>query len=53
MASCTLLVSGGFTFFTDRIRDRLGLDHTRSNVLGIDGDVLDGTLVGPALGGHL
>ena len=31
----TLLVSGGFTFFTDRIRDRLGIDYTRSNVLEI------------------
>ncbi|WP_295647028.1 phosphoserine phosphatase SerB [uncultured Methylibium sp.] len=41
----TLLVSGGFTFFTDRIRDRLGLDYTRSNVLGVDGDRLDGRLV--------
>jgi len=41
----TLLVSGGFTFFTDRIRDRLGIDYTRSNVLGVDGDVLNGLLV--------
>ena len=41
----TLLVSGGFTFFTDRVRDRLGLDFTRSNVLGIRDGVLDGTLV--------
>jgi len=31
-----LLVSGGFTFFTDRIRDRLGIDFTRSNVLEIE-----------------
>ena len=31
----TLLVSGGFTFFTDRLRERLGLDFTRSNVLGV------------------
>ena len=38
----TLLVSGGFTFFADRIRDRLGLDFTRSNVL----DVADGRLTG-------
>jgi phosphoserine phosphatase len=38
----TLLVSGGFTFFTDRIRDRLGLDFTRSNVL----EVVDGHLTG-------
>ena len=33
----TLLVSGGFTFFTDRVRDRLSLDYTRSNVLGVEG----------------
>ncbi|HET9643795.1 MAG TPA: phosphoserine phosphatase SerB [Burkholderiaceae bacterium] len=38
----TLLVSGGFTFFTDRVRDRLGLDYTRSNVL----EVADGKLTG-------
>ncbi len=40
-----LLVSGGFTFFTDHVRDRLGIDFTRSNVLGIEGDVLTGQLV--------
>ncbi len=39
----TLLVSGGFTFFTDRVRDRLGIDDVRSNVLEI-GD--DGRLTG-------
>jgi len=38
----TLLVSGGFTFFTDRIRDRLCLDFTRSNVL----EIVDGALTG-------
>jgi phosphoserine phosphatase len=38
----TLLVSGGFTFFTDRIRERLGIDFTRSNVL----EVADGRLTG-------
>ena len=41
----TLLVSGGFTFFTDRVRDRLAIDFTRSNVLGIEGGVLTGRLV--------
>ena len=41
----TLLVSGGFTFFTDRIRDRLGIDFTRSNVLGVADGVLSGTMV--------
>ncbi len=38
----TLLVSGGFTFFTDRVRDELGIDYTRSNVL----EVTDGHLTG-------
>jgi phosphoserine phosphatase len=38
----TLLVSGGFTFFTDHVRDLLGLDFTRSNVL----EVADGALTG-------
>jgi phosphoserine phosphatase len=41
----TLLVSGGFTFFTDRIRDRLGIDFTRSNVLEIEGGQLTGRMV--------
>ncbi len=41
----TLLVSGGFTFFTDRVRDRLGFDFTRSNVLGIEDGELTGRLV--------
>ena len=41
----TLLVSGGFTFFTDRIRDRLQLDFTRSNVLAVDDGALTGTMV--------
>ncbi len=41
----TLLVSGGFTFFTDRIRDRLGLDFTRSNVLDVQDGVLNGRMV--------
>jgi phosphoserine phosphatase len=40
-----LLVSGGFTFFTDRIRDRLGIDYTRSNVLELAGDLLTGRMV--------
>jgi phosphoserine phosphatase len=32
-----LLVSGGFTYFTDRIRDRLEIDFARSNVLETEG----------------
>ena len=41
----TLLVSGGFTFFTDRIRDRLRLDAARSNVLEVKAGVLTGRMV--------
>jgi len=41
----TLLVSGGFTFFTDRIRDRLKLDFTRSNVLEVEDGMLTGRMV--------
>jgi phosphoserine phosphatase len=40
-----LLVSGGFTFFTDRIRDRLGIDYTRSNVLEVRDGLLTGRMV--------
>jgi phosphoserine phosphatase len=42
----TLLVSGGFTYFTDRLRQRLGLDHTLANTL----EVTDGKLTGEVLG---
>jgi phosphoserine phosphatase len=41
-----LLVSGGFTFFADRVRDLLQIDYTRSNVLEFDADdLLTGGLV--------
>ncbi len=40
-----LLVSGGFTFFTDSVRDRLQIDFTRSNVLELDGNRLTGRMV--------
>ena len=42
----TLLVSGGFTFFTERLRERLGLDACHANVL----EVVDGRLTGRVLG---
>ena len=41
-----LLVSGGFTFFTDRIRDKLGIDFTRSNMLEIESGANCGQLTG-------
>ncbi|HEY0821394.1 MAG TPA: phosphoserine phosphatase SerB [Rhizobacter sp.] len=40
-----LLVSGGFTFFTDHVRDRLGIDYTRSNVLEVQDGALTGRMV--------
>ena len=42
----TLLVSGGFTFFTDRLKARLGLDYTHANQLEIAGGKLTGRVVG-------
>ncbi|MCX7278722.1 MAG: phosphoserine phosphatase SerB [Burkholderiales bacterium] len=45
-----LLVSGGFTFFTDRIRDLLHIDATRSNMLEAVDGVLTGRMVDQAWG---
>ena len=42
----TLLVSGGFTFFTDRLQSRLAIDYTQSNVLGVANGRLTGRIVG-------
>ena len=41
----TLLVSGGFTFFADRVKTTLGIDFARSNQLGIRDGILTGRLV--------
>jgi phosphoserine phosphatase len=38
----TLLVSGGFTFFTERVQSRLGIDEALANAL----EVVDGRLSG-------
>jgi phosphoserine phosphatase len=43
----TLLVSGGFTFFTDRVRQTLGLDYSHANVL----EIANGRLTGKVVGG--
>jgi phosphoserine phosphatase len=43
----TLLVSGGFTYFTDRVRDKLGFDYAYSNTLAIEGSRLAGRVTGP------
>jgi phosphoserine phosphatase len=48
----TLLVSGGFTFFTDRLTARLGIDQARSNQLEIADGKLTGQLPGPVIDGN-
>lgn len=42
----TMVVSGGFTYFTHRLREELGLDHAISNVL----EIIDGKLTGRIIG---
>ena len=41
-----LLVSGGFTFFTDRLQQQLGIDYAYANVL----EIVDGKLTGKLKG---
>jgi len=40
----TLLISGGFSFFSERIRQHLKLDFARANTLGVANGRLTGTL---------
>ncbi|MBT0961570.1 phosphoserine phosphatase SerB [Denitromonas iodatirespirans] len=42
----TVLVSGGFTYFTDRLKAQLGFDHAYANTL----EVVDGKLTGKVTG---
>ncbi|MBX9706011.1 MAG: phosphoserine phosphatase SerB, partial [Gammaproteobacteria bacterium] len=42
----TLLVSGGFTFFAERVKEMLKLDYAVSNTL----EIIDGKLTGKVLG---
>lgn len=44
------LVSGGFTFFTERLQKQLGLDFTRANVLGETDNKLTGKVIGGIIG---
>ena len=45
----TALVSGGFTFFTSRVKDLVGFDVHRSNLLIDDGEALTGEVADPIL----
>ena len=42
----TLLVSGGFTFFTEKLRQQFGLKQTQANTL----EIINGKLTGQVLG---
>ncbi|MCH8179602.1 MAG: phosphoserine phosphatase SerB [Proteobacteria bacterium] len=48
----TLLVSGGFTFFADRVRERLGMHEAHSNTLDIQGGLLTGHVLGDIVDGE-
>src|SRR5690606_22883930 len=43
----TVLVSGGFTYFTERLKTRLGFDATHANALEIRDGKLTGRISGP------
>jgi phosphoserine phosphatase len=42
----TAILSGGFTFFANRLRDQLGFDYVYANEL----DILDGVVTGKVIG---
>lgn len=48
----TLLVSGGFTVFTQKLQARLGLDETHANVLEVESGLLTGKVLGPIVDGQ-
>ena len=46
----TMLISGGFTFFTDKLKERFELDFAAANTLEIVNGKLTGRLVGEIIG---
>jgi len=48
----TSVVSGGFTFFTNRLAKDLGLDHSRGCVLNIENNQLAGTVQEDIIDAH-
>ncbi len=44
------LVSGGFTFFTERVAGEIGFQTNRANILAIENDALTGTVIEPICG---
>jgi phosphoserine phosphatase len=48
----TAILSGGFTFFGERLKERLGIDFIHANELEIEGGVLTGRVVGEIVDGQ-
>lgn len=48
----TAVISGGFSFFTDRLKSHLGLDYAYSNRLEIENGVVTGKVLGGILDGQ-
>lgn len=48
----TLLVSGGFTFFADRVKARLGMHEAHANTLAVEAGLLTGEVVGDIVDGE-
>lgn len=46
----TALISGGFTFFTQKVTDKCGFNENHANRLSITNNKLDGTVIPPILG---
>lgn len=44
-----LLVSGGFTYFAERVAAEIGFGSYRANALGVEAERLDGTVAAPVL----
>ncbi|MES2207851.1 MAG: phosphoserine phosphatase SerB [Pseudomonadota bacterium] len=51
VGASTLLVSGGFSFFTDRLKERLGLDAAYANTLEVQNGLLTGRIEGDLVDG--
>lgn len=47
----TAVLSGGFDYFTSRVKESLGLDYTYSNNLEVKGDVVTGEIIGEIVDG--
>jgi phosphoserine phosphatase len=46
----TMVISGGFTFFTDKIKTKLGFDYAAANTLEIAEGKLTGKVLGEIIG---